>query len=192
MALALVDDTFYRFVSETSPCQRLHALKDYFIAAIAEGHTAGHCTASPHGAAIWTLPGSSDNQKTAAAVRRECIAAALGDVGMERWDAVCTSMAREVDRLRPDLSATAWYLSILGITPREQRKGLASQLLEPVLRQADAAKAECWLETFGVETLPFYARFGFFPLREEPVMEPVTGASYWICLRAPVVMAPRS
>ena len=104
------------------------------------------------------------------------------------WACVCacrsSSIASIWQATRAPALAGALYLSILGVAPASQRGGVARRLLAPALRAADSASAACWLETFGEETLPFYARFGF-RVEAGPIEERNTGARYWILLRPP-------
>jgi GNAT superfamily N-acetyltransferase len=185
LAASLESDAFYAFVAAAVPdeASRRVALVAYFAAALVEGSAAGRVVAEPHGAAIWSLNGESPAQAAAAAVRRESIRSALGDAGLARFDAAVAGMS-EAAAARPAL-ASAWYLSILGVAPHAQRTGVGRRLLAPTLREADALGMPCWLETFGEETLPFYASIGFLPIEDARVEEANVGAPYWILFRAP-------
>ena len=54
-----------------------------------------------------------------------------------------------------------WYLEGLGTHPDWQRRGLASEVLAPVLGQCDADGLPAYLETQRESNLPFYRRHGF-------------------------------
>jgi GNAT superfamily N-acetyltransferase len=182
LAEALATDAFYAFVAEPTPGEHRHAaLVAYFAASLAEGRSAGIVVEEANGAAMWSLPGDTPQQAAAAAVRRNALRSALGEAGLSRWDAVCSTMAVAAAAF-PSL-ASSWYLSILGVRPSAQRTGVGRRLLAPTLAAADAVKMPCWLETYGVETLPFYGVLGFEPLTR--VIEPTIGAPYWILLRQP-------
>ena len=86
-------------------------------------------------------------------------------------------------RSRVCIPADAWYLSIVGITPKAQGKGLGRKLLEPTLTEADEAKAVCYLETFSMRNVTFYTRLGFDVIGMPH--EPTTGAHYAIMVRRP-------
>jgi GNAT superfamily N-acetyltransferase len=185
LADALRDDAFYAYVVEPVAAHaRRAALAGYFAAALIEAHAVGKVVAEPHGAAIWSISpgGRAEAVAAAEAVRREGIRTALGEAGLQRFDAAVAEMSHVADS-RPEL-AGAWYLSILGVSPQVQRTGLGRQLLAPTLAEADTARISCWLETFGEETLPFYASLGFLQLGA-PVMAQCVGAQYWILLRPP-------
>ena len=52
-------------------------------------------------------------------------------------------------------------LSLLGVAPEGQGRGIGSALLAHWLVDVDAAAEPAWLETARAENLPFYRRFGF-------------------------------
>jgi GNAT superfamily N-acetyltransferase len=54
-----------------------------------------------------------------------------------------------------------WMLLLLGVDPAQQRRGLGSLLLGPVLAQCDRERSKAYLETSRVENLEFYGRHGF-------------------------------
>ena len=75
----------------------------------------------------------------------------------------------------------AWYLSIIGIAPHAQGQGLGQRLLAPTLAEADAAGADCYLETFNTRNFRFYERVGFQTKRI--FREPTTGSEYALMIR---------
>jgi GNAT superfamily N-acetyltransferase len=187
LADALALDPFYVHVSALAADSRA-ALTAYFAAALVEGRAAGRVVSSSLGAAIWALPGESAEQRAAYAARRVALIAALGEVGLARFDRVVAGMAAAAAPF-PEI-ASAYYLSILGVRPSAQRTGVGRRLMEQTLREADEAGVSCWLETFGKETLPFYAALGFRPLCP-PILETSTGSCYNILLRTPSPTQPR-
>ena len=84
----------------------------------------------------------------------------------------------------PLISADDWYLSILGVLPEQQGRGVGRSLVEPVLEDADAADIATYLETFAPRSIPFYQRLGYEILGE--IREPVTGSDYWLMRRKPL------
>lgn len=54
-----------------------------------------------------------------------------------------------------------WHLSLLGVAPGRQGRGLGSAMLAAWLRDVDAAGESAWLETSRDETVRFYGRHGF-------------------------------
>ena len=112
--------------------------------------------------------------------KAEFLAAALGVTGADAY-------RRIVDFMRPRASAavaeSAWYLSIVGVTPSAQGQGIGSRLIEPTLAEADDAGVDCYLETFDYRNPRFYQRLGFSAVGSHA--EPVTGATYTIMRRSP-------
>jgi ribosomal protein S18 acetylase RimI-like enzyme len=59
-----------------------------------------------------------------------------------------------------------WYLAILGVDPRFQGKGYASNLLKPMLTRLDREHLPCYLETQNKNALSMYQHFGFQVVEE--------------------------
>jgi GNAT superfamily N-acetyltransferase len=78
---------------------------------------------------------------------------------------------------------TAWYLSIVGVTPSAQGQGIGKRLIEPTLADADVAGVDCYLETFDRRNPGFYQRLEFATVASHA--EPTTGATHSIMLRKP-------
>jgi ribosomal protein S18 acetylase RimI-like enzyme len=74
-----------------------------------------------------------------------------------------------------------WYLSLLGVDPQFQGQGHASQLLRPVLAQADRQKIPCYLETNDEKDVLIYLHFGFKVVQEDIL--PHTPVKTWAMLR---------
>ncbi|GIV96247.1 MAG: phosphoenolpyruvate synthase [Herpetosiphonaceae bacterium] len=68
-----------------------------------------------------------------------------------------------------------WYLLIAGVEPQYQNKGIGSQMMMPVLKQADATGMPCYLEATCEANVRFYRRHGFEVVRD--------GAPYWTMRR---------
>ena len=64
---------------------------------------------------------------------------------------------RALDGLHPD--EPHWFLSLLGVEPALQRRGIGAALLEPGLARAVGAPVH--LDTGRPENVPWYRRFGF-------------------------------
>ena len=107
--------------------------------------------------------------------RNPNMASTLGPKGVENHYRILRYMAPLPARVLPN---DAWYLSIVGILPSAQGRGLGAALLAPTLAEASDAHVCCYLETFGDRNLGFYERLGFRPAAEH--IEAVTGAKYTI------------
>lgn len=75
-----------------------------------------------------------------------------------------------------------WYLETLGTEPARQGHGIGSAVLQPVLRQADAAGVRAYLESSKWENVPFYRRHGFEVTQEVHLED---GPSIWAMWRDP-------
>lgn len=80
------------------------------------------------------------------------------------------------------ISDRYWYLSIVGVLPDYQGKGLGIKLVDNILQHTDDAKIPTYLETFTPRNMTFYNRLGYQVL--DSFSEPTTGAKYWLMSRA--------
>jgi ribosomal protein S18 acetylase RimI-like enzyme len=109
--------------------------------------------------------------------KAEFLGNCLGPAGRQNYETIVNWMS---EQSAPHVGR-AWYLSIVGITPQAQGRGLGSQLLLPTLADADAAGADCYLETFSARNIRFYERLGFHTLRV--FLEPTTRSEYSLMIR---------
>jgi len=187
---ALVDslryDPFYVTITEQfgdNEARRLQALAGYFDYSMSEGARMGRLIVWPDpsvGAAVWLLPAATSAYQAEARAKAEFLAAALGATGADGY-------RRIIDFMRPRALAvvpeSAWYLSIVGVAPSAQGKGIGSRLIEPTLAEADDEGVECYLETFDNRNPGFYQRLGFCAAGTHA--EPLSGATYTIMRRRP-------
>ena len=75
----------------------------------------------------------------------------------------------------------AWYLSIIGIHPGAQGRGLGAALLRPTLDETGKQGVAAYLETFTPRNLAFYRKPGFDTMAEH--LEPVTNSRYVVMRR---------
>lgn len=73
-----------------------------------------------------------------------------------------------------------WYLGTLGTDPAHRRQGLATAVLEPVLRRCDVSGTAAYLESSREENVAFYAGQGFEVIGEVAVPE---GPTLWLMWR---------
>jgi GNAT superfamily N-acetyltransferase len=184
---ALVDslryDHFYVTITEDfadNEERRRRALARYFDYSMSEGARMGRLVVWPDpsvGSAVWLLPAETSVHDSEAKAKAEFLAEALGG----------DAYRRIIDFMRPRALAavaeSAWYLSIVGVAPSAQGRGIGTRLIEPTLAEADDAGVECYLETFDRRNLNFYQRLGFSAVGSHA--EPVTGATYTILRRNP-------
>ena len=178
-------DPFYVTITEEfadNEARRRQALARYFDYSMSEGARTGRLVVWPDrsvGAAVWLLPVETSVYEAAAKAKAEFLVAALGATGADVY-------RRVTDFMRPRALAavakSAWYLSIVGVTPSAQGQGIGKRLIEPTLAEADEAGVECYLETFDRRNLGFYQRLGFSAVGSHA--EPVTGETYTIMRRS--------
>jgi ribosomal protein S18 acetylase RimI-like enzyme len=95
---------------------------------------------------------------------------------------------RAVDTLAQQLHRTHvpgphWYLWLIGVDPEHQGKGVAAQLVQPVVQRADADHLPCYLETHKEMNVSIYQRLGFTVAQR--VELPMRSGSMWGMLRPP-------
>lgn len=179
---ALFDDPFYATITLGSSDPR-EALTRYFEYSLREGRQLGTVVVPIGdlvGAAIWTLPQPIAVARAAHAAKQAAFRAVLGPRGFDAYRAIIDFMEPTAQTVVPEGS---WYLSILGVSPAQQGRGLGRALLAPTLAQADAAQVPCFLETYNAASLRFYNRLGFKAVADH--LEPTTQARYWIMVREP-------
>jgi ribosomal protein S18 acetylase RimI-like enzyme len=111
------------------------------------------------GSALWDPPGG------------------MGKSGFEKWefnfylrlvhgpDFKRTMEGRRMfEKVRPEIPH--WYLSILGVEPAFQGKGIGKALLQPVLDICEKEKIPAFLETAHENSLLFYLGLGFIKTGE--------------------------
>jgi GNAT superfamily N-acetyltransferase len=184
LAESLIDDPFYRAITDdfgTDLTARRHALSCYFHYSLAEAARVGRCIVAPDpalGASAWILPRSPETDAAESCAKSEYFASVLGPRGMENYQRIVRFMAPLAARVVPH---GAWYLSIIGILPSAQGRGLGATLLAGTLAEASQAHAPCYLETFSPRNLRFYERLGFCRVANH--LEPVTNKEYVVMRR---------
>lgn len=80
---------------------------------------------------------------------------------------------------RRDLPEPHWHLGPVGIERELQGRGIGSLLLRHFCALVDAERQAAWLETDKEVNVPFYRKFGFEVVAEEPVL----GVANWFMKR---------
>jgi len=181
---SLIADTFYCAISQGLADDleaRKRALGLYFDYSLHEAERTGRCVLAPDpglGAAAWLLPKTPEVQTAESKAKAEYLEKVLGSKGHQTYDRIAGYMSPLVAQVVPP---GAWYLSIIGISPRARGQGLGASLLEGTLAEASARSVPCFLETFTPRNLRFYERHGFARVAEH--LEPTTGKPYVVMLR---------
>lgn len=104
-------------------------------------------------------------------------------LGVRRLPAAATGFG-VIERAHP--RKPHWYLSVLGVSPAQQRSGFGRALLKPMLERADREGKLVYLETFKEHNVAYYERFGFRLANEADIPG---GPHFWGMSREPVAAA---
>jgi GNAT superfamily N-acetyltransferase len=185
---ALIDslqfDPFYAAIAQGFEDEesRRRSLARYFDYSMTEGAQHGRLVIWPEpsiGAAVWLLPQDRASSDVHSKAKAAFLAEAIGARGAETYRRVIEFMSLQAMSTVP---ARAWYLSIVGVAPSAQGRGIGARLLQSTLDEADANRVPCYLETFDSRNPRFYQRLGFAEIAKR--VEPVTRSTYTIMVRA--------
>jgi GNAT superfamily N-acetyltransferase len=184
LAESLIDDPFYWAITDDlgiDASARKHALSRYFRYSLEEAQRTGRCVVAADptlGAAAWLLPRSPAVDASESSAKADCLASVLGPRGAEKYHRIVRHMGPFAARVVP---RGAWYLSIVGVLPSAQGRGLGAALLASTLAEASHIHVPCYLETFTPRNLTFYERLGFCRVANH--LEPTTNKEYAVMLR---------
>ena len=184
-----VDPLYAALVADLDAHDAHVALRAYFSRSIRHYRHDGMMVELPDatlGAALWSgsaLPTSECAQAPDAAfgaTTEPDDVMLFGERGARLYRETIDEMSQ---RSATHVPADAWYLSILGVDPNTQGRGLGRQLLAPTLAEADRREKACWLETFSADNLGFYRRLGFESRGAIEVSD--TPLTYHVMVRSP-------
>ena len=159
------------------------ALLKYFDFTIQEAKKYGilHTLEDPEiGASIWHKPQADNLYEQQVKAKKTFIKEHLG---MESF-AIYKKMEQFMEVMEEAvIEDHYWYLSILAVGKRHQRKGYGRQLLTPVLAEADQLGIPTFLETFTKGNLVFYGKLNYKVVAEYIV--PTLDKTCWILVRHP-------
>ncbi|HUY79204.1 MAG TPA: GNAT family N-acetyltransferase [Ktedonobacterales bacterium] len=184
---AFFDDPLFAYLLP-NPAQRKRLLSRIHLIMVRYGLRYGAVYAPPEreGIACWLSPGNTTPtfwRLLAVAWRTPPLA--LGVRGYRRYARLNAYLEQTHARVAP---GAHWYLWALGVDPACQRQGLGSQLLQPILAQADRDRGPCYLETMQITNLAFYERHGFRVVSDG--VAPGTALRVWGMRRGDVAHAP--
>jgi GNAT superfamily N-acetyltransferase len=183
---ALYADVFYQsiLVDHEGEAARREALARYMLYSLEEAGRTGRVVVDPdaRGAALWLLPRTPEVEQREHDAKHAFLRDLCGPRGYANYARIVGFMHAQSERVIP---ADAWYLSILGVDPGVQGRGIGARLLEPTIAEADGAGVTTWLETFTDRGARFYERVGFALVAWHD--EPTTARRYAILRRAPRV-----
>ncbi len=179
---ALKDDAFYLALGAAAVGDSAGALQRYLDYSMLEAQCYGELLFPEDrtsGVAVWLKPLTAKQEARKKAEKRSFLLAELGEEALELYTAVVDAMAlNATGRIAED----AWYLSILGVSPRAQGRGIGADLLGRCLARTDDLGVATYLETFTPRNEPFYERLGY--RSAGAFREPALAAGYRLLVRA--------
>ena len=178
------DDDPLMIYAIPEPAERARLLPELYARIIRFGLLAGevHTTAGAvEGAAIWMPPNAKWTRENLEASGMYELASLIGNDAYQRYRDV---VGREWQARERDMPAACWYLFILGVEPRVQRRGLGGALMRPVLERADSEQLACYLETENERNVAFYLKQGF-ELIVNGEEAGTSGVKFWTFRRMP-------
>ncbi|THB78893.1 MAG: GNAT family N-acetyltransferase [Desulfobulbaceae bacterium] len=181
---ALQEDAFYitleRSVVNSSSKEAMLKYLDYSIKESTEFGEVVTPENHDFGISIWSKPLEPAQELEKKIRKQTFLKVHMGDSSLAIYNAIVDYMSQKTITLVP---ANAWYLSIVGILPQYQGKGLGPELVTTILKQTDQKGIPTYLETFTPQNMSFYKRLGYKQV--ECIHEPTTSATYWIMVRPP-------
>ncbi len=179
---AFMDDPLCAFMLPRKR-SRLNTLKKFFRAygSVYINHHRGYGVGQPlSGVAFWMEPRQADVSINISAFRLYLPLLFTGyPLGFIR----ARMILKQSELLhRKYASPPHYYLENLGVLPSEQGKGLASQLIRPILEKADAQGVIAYTDTVTQANVPLYEHFEFQVMEASSVEN--TGVTVW-ALRRP-------
>lgn len=182
---ALRDDPFYATLERTiKACPGHEGMVRYMDFSMCEAERYGELVLheGPEGrtcgASVWSRPLGDAAGRDMKRRKREFLSEQLGMSSLEAYNAIVGFMSGQS---APLVAQDAWYLSIVGIAPAFQGRGLGPGLITRVLARTDGLGADTYLETFTPRNIPFYERLGY--VIADVIREPTTRAEYAIMVR---------
>ena len=182
LARAFHDDPLMRYAIPDSD-ERARLLPSLYERMIRFGMLAGEVYATgdvPEGVAIWIPPNAKWTRENIEASGMHEFATLIGNDAYQRYREVVSQEWQA--RLR-EIPGPGWYLFILGVEPRVQRRGLGGALMRPILDRADTEQVVCYLETENERNVAFYLKQGFDLIVSEEAG--TGGVRFWTFRRNP-------
>jgi ribosomal protein S18 acetylase RimI-like enzyme len=138
-----------------------------------------YTTADLDGVAVWLAPGKQQLSPRRQAELVPRFTLAIGPLRIPRGLRLIAHMDALHARCAPEPHYT---LSVLGVVPERQGRGLGAALLAPMLSRIDDERLGVYLETAKAENVAFYEKYGFVVREETKHAEFPT---LWSMTRAP-------
>src|SRR5271167_580412 len=154
LARAFQDDPLMVYAIPDA-AERARLLPDMYARMIRFGVLAGevYTTAEAiEGVALWMPPNAKWAREHIEASGMAQMPALIGDNAYQRYRDV---VGREWQARERDIKTACWYLFLLGLEPRSQRRGLGGALMRPAIERADVENVVCYLETENERNVAF-------------------------------------
>jgi ribosomal protein S18 acetylase RimI-like enzyme len=160
LARAFLDDPLMVYTIPDA-AERARLLPDVYARMIRFGCLAGavYTTAGTiDGVALWMPPNAKWSREKIEASGMSRMPDLIGADAYQRYREV---VGREWQARERDMTGACWYLFLLGVEPKRQRRGLGGALMRPVLERADLEQQPSYLETENERNVAFYRKQGF-------------------------------
>jgi len=184
---SLNEDPFYKTLEKTvsdDPLECKESMLKYYDYSMQETQKYGELVipnSKSYGASLWTKPKDANLTKQLSMKKRMFIQEHLGKNSLQIYNKIIDFMSQKSKNIIPKNS---WYLSIVGVDPEFQGKGLGKTLILPILEKTDKTGIPTFLETYTPRNISFYKRMDY--QEKASFVEPITNAEYWIMIREPV------
>jgi GNAT superfamily N-acetyltransferase len=180
---ALVEDAFYitmeqQLGPQDEAREAMLRYLDYSMVEARDYGTLYFPESHRHGVAVWSQPLAAEREVQKKYAKLDFLRHQIGAESAARYEGIADFMSIQSDVI---VDTSAWYLSIVGILPAWQNRGLGQSLITPMLEEADQAGVPTFLETFTPRNEPFYQRLGYRVAGS--FYEPTIGANYSLMLR---------
>lgn len=180
---ALVEDPFYTAIEEIAGSGEAgrQALLRYLDYSIVEGECYGESVfpgEEAYGVSVWSKPLSEELAGEQKQKKTQFLKEHISDAYLECYEAITGFMSEQSASL---VAGSAWYLSIIGVLPQFQNRGLGVSLIRDVLMTTDALRVPTFLETFTPRNETFYQRLGYQVVARP--FEPTLEAHYAVMVR---------
>lgn len=183
LAEAFFTDSFNTYVFP-DPEERQRVLPWYFAASVREGALLKSVYAiveQVRGVAVWIPPDL--HKRTPERAKQSSLDQMRAQFGSEAYHRFISTTNYLAHCSSQVVSSAHLYLSLIGVSPSCQGKGIGGAVLAPVLRQADQEGTSCYLETFEAKNILFYQRHGFQVVVTG--IEPQSQLRFWVMRREP-------
>ena len=176
------DPIFNYLIPDTN--QRLKTLNHYFQHVIKYGLRYGEVYSSPNleGISVWLPPKNSSHTRWKAIKTGALV---LPVKVKWKYLTLQNKIYKFTDNLHKKFAPNPhWYLSLIGVGPDNQGKGVGKQLLSTTINRIDPENKPNYLETNTEKNVELFKRFGFRILQK--VIVPDTKIFHWSLLRNPI------